>query len=138
MMANRAFLDTAYVIALASQADEHHARAVELSRLVVKHRVILLTTRAVCLEIANAFARARSRPVAVQLLEGLEASPSTIIIPASEELYRDGFGLYRNRQDKDWSLTDCVSFVVMQQHGLTESLTSDEHFEQAGFKALLR
>lgn len=46
--------------------------------------------------------------------------------------------LYTQRPDKDWSLTDCISFVVMKQHGLTEALTADRHFEQAGFKALLR
>jgi uncharacterized protein len=42
-----------------------------------------------------------------------------------------------SRRDKEWSLTDCISFVVMKERGLTEALTADHHFEQAGFKALL-
>ena len=56
----------------------------------------------------------------------------------TQELYRSAFDLFSQRTDKEWSLTDCISFVVMQQRGLTEALTSDGHFEQAGFKALLR
>ena len=53
------------------------------------------------------------------------------------ELFDEGFDLYCRRPDKDWSLTDCVSFVVMQQRGLREAFTADRHFEQAGFVALL-
>ena len=49
-----------------------------------------------------------------------------------------GRQLYRERADKEWPLTDCISFVVMQEHGLAEALTADHHFEQAGFKALLK
>lgn len=138
MTANQVFLDSAYAIALASRADQHHARAVELSRDVVSHRVRLLTTRAVCFEIANALATVRFRLVAANVLDGLEASSTTAIVPDSEDLYRQAFDLYRQRPDKEWSLTDCLSFVVMRRHGLTEALTSDEHFQQAGFKALLR
>jgi hypothetical protein len=48
-----------------------------------------------------------------------------------------GLDLFAGRSDKNWSLTDCISFVVMQDEGLTEALTGDSHFEQAGFKALL-
>ena len=98
----------------------------------------LLTTRAVCFEIGNALARVRFRPVAVRFLNELESSPGAQVISGSEDLYRQAFELFRQREDKEWSLTDCLSFVVMQQHDITESLTSDEHFVQAGFKALLR
>ncbi|KAF5428591.1 hypothetical protein C5S39_11130 [Candidatus Methanophagaceae archaeon] len=45
---------------------------------------------------------------------------------------------YRDREDKEWGLTDCISFIVMGDQGLTDALTADEHFEQAGFRALLR
>jgi len=53
-------------------------------------------------------------------------------------LFADGFGLYQGRPDKEWGLVDCVTFVVMKKRGITEALTADEHFEQAGFQALLR
>jgi len=59
-------------------------------------------------------------------------------LPASQELFERGLNLYRQRPDKDWSLTDCISFVVMREHGVTKALTADRHFEQAGFAILLR
>lgn len=138
MMGATAFLDTAYAIALASRTDQHHARAIMLSHHIASHRVPLITTRAVCLEIGDALAKSRFRPAAIAFLDALERSASVEIIPASEELCASAFELYRQRPDKEWGLTDCFAFVVMRQRGLTDALTSDEHFEQAGFKALLR
>ena len=138
MMGPTAFLDTAYAIALASRTDQHHARAISLSQYIDSHRIPLVTTRAVCLEIGDALAKPRFRPVAVAFLDALERSSSVEIVPASEELCAGALELYRQRPDKEWGLTDCLAFVVMRQRGLTEALTSDEHFEQAGFKALLR
>ena len=60
------------------------------------------------------------------------------IIPADATLYQAGVDLYGQRSDKDWSLTDCISFVVMRQRGIVEALTGDHHFEQAGLIALLK
>ena len=70
--------------------------------------------------------------------DGLTADPATQIVASSADLWKRGRSLYASRPDKDWSLTDCISFVVMQEHGLTEALTADHHFEQAGFVALLK
>jgi hypothetical protein len=58
-------------------------------------------------------------------------------MPSSNELFAAGVELYATRPDKEWSLTDCISFVVMEREGLTDALTGDRHFEQAGFKVLL-
>jgi len=63
---------------------------------------------------------------------------SLTIVEANHELFEHGLDLFGNRPDKSWSLTDCISFVVMQAHGLTEALTADHHFEQAGFVRLLK
>ncbi|MFO1096117.1 MAG: hypothetical protein U0992_22845 [Planctomycetaceae bacterium] len=60
-----------------------------------------------------------------------------MVVPASTSLFTRAIELYRSRSDKDWGLTDCTSFVVMHDHGLTDALTSDEHFKQAGFRVLL-
>ena len=82
-------------------------------------------------------ARLRYRDAAIELLDALEEDPNIKIIPLSEELYNRAMELYRQRPDKEWGITDCISFVVMQDYELTEALTTDEHFKQAGFKALL-
>jgi predicted nucleic acid-binding protein len=133
-----AFLDTAYAVALAAPTDQLHARAVALAEELEANRTRLVTTRAVLLEIFNALAKRRHLPAAVQLLTALEADPTVEIIDLSPDLYAETFDLYRQRPDKDWGLIDYVSFVVMESRGIAEALTSDEHFEQAGFRALLR
>jgi predicted nucleic acid-binding protein len=71
------------------------------------------------------------------LLEQLEADSDVIIIPATEDWFRRGVDLYRARADKDWPLTDCISFAVMSDRGIIDALTGDHHFRQAGFNPLL-
>jgi uncharacterized protein len=97
----------------------------------------LVTSRAVVLEIGNALSKLRYRAAAIVLLEAIERDPNFEIVPLSEELYRRSLELYRQHQDKEWGLTDCVSFAVMRQRSMTEALTTDDHFRQAGFRTLL-
>ncbi|HEY4688119.1 MAG TPA: PIN domain-containing protein [Anaerolineae bacterium] len=132
------FLDTAYAIALSSPNDLFHHHAMQLADRMEAEGTSLVTTRAVLLEIGNALSRQRHRDAAVRLLDALEADPEVEITPLSEPLYAQALRLYRERPDKEWGLTDCVSFVVMQERGITEALTTDEHFQQAGFHALMR
>ncbi len=103
-----------------------------------KRRVRTVTTAWVLTEVADALAAPAHRLVFVSLLQGLERNPAVTIIPAGQDLFEQGIRLYTKRPDKDWPLTDCISFVVMKQMKLTEALTGDRHFEQAGFRALLR
>jgi len=76
-------------------------------------------------------------PKGIQVIATLQASSLVEIIPASSRLFTAALELYRSRGDKDWGLTDCASFVVMSERGLSEALTTDDHFRQAGFRALL-
>jgi predicted nucleic acid-binding protein len=73
-----------------------------------------------------------------RLLAALRADPACITLPATQDVFDAGVELYARRPDKAWSLTDCISFVVMQEHDIREALTGDRHFEQAGFIALLK
>lgn len=137
-MDNEVFLDTAYAIALSSANDAYHERAMELAVALQNANALLITTRAIQLEIGNALSKQRYRPAAVQLLDSLEADPAVEIITLTETLYSKSLELFRERSDKDWGLVDCTSFVVMTERTLTQALTTDEHFQQAGFRALLR
>ncbi len=132
------FLDTAYAIALSSTTDQFHHKAVQLAEEINVDKAKLITTRAVMLEIGNALSRLRHRAAAIALLEALEADPSVGIVPLTEALYSQAFELFRDRQDKEWGMIDCVSFVVMRERKLLSALTTDVHFVQAGFRALLR
>jgi predicted nucleic acid-binding protein len=137
-MKNEVFLDTSYAIALSSEKDKYHQRALELAEQLEKACPRLITTRAVQLEIGNSLSKPRYRHAAIQLLNSLEADSTIDIIPLSEELYAQAFELYCTRRDKEWGLVDCVSFVVMTERKIIEALTADDHFQQAGFQALLK
>jgi uncharacterized protein len=132
------FLDTSFAIALSATTDQNHARAVNLADQIEKSGTRIVTTQAVLLEIGNALSKQRYRVAAIQLLESLVADPNVETVPLSNDLYDSAFNLFRNRIDKEWGLIDCVSFVVMQEQGIIEALTADEHFNQAGFRALLK
>lgn len=132
------FLDASYVIALSTPTNEHHDRAGDLADQIEAEGTLLITTRAVALEIGNALARLRYRQAAIELLDALENDPAVEIVPVTEQMYERAFRLYRERPDKEWGLTDCLSFVVMEDRTLTEALTADDHFRQAGFRTLLQ
>jgi len=131
------FLDTAYVNALINTRDQWHEAAVQWERKLATAQRQLITTEFVLVEIADGLARVRFRLQAAQLIAALQASALVEIIPASSDLFTAALALYRDRPDKDWGLTDCASFVVMRERASSEALTTDEHFRQAGFRALL-
>ena len=114
--------------------DAHHVKAVGLSQT---NRATILTTEFVLIELVNFFSGTNGRATVAEFVRSLNSDPDTIIIPATSELVHRGFDLFSRRPDKEWSLTDCISFVVMEEHGVTEALTSDRDFEQAGFNVLL-
>src|SRR5215510_12440031 len=131
------FLDTAYANALVNTRDQWHDAAVQWQRKLSADKRRLVTTEFVLVEIADGLAAVRFRAQAVQVITTLQASSLVDIIPASSQLFRTALELYQRRADKDWGLTDCVSFVVMSERSLLEALTTDDHFRQAGFRALL-
>ena len=132
------FLDTAYAIALANAKDQFHQKAVQLAQQLRTEKTKLVTTRAVLLEIGNTLSGQRFRIGAVQLLDALEADPNVGIVSLTDALYSQALTLYRARPDKEWCLVDCLSFVVMQERKISSALTTDLHFQQAGYRVLLR
>ncbi|MFM6919364.1 MAG: type II toxin-antitoxin system VapC family toxin, partial [Dolichospermum sp.] len=127
-----------FAIALSSVTDQNHARAVELANQIETNRTLLVTTQAILLEIGNALSKQRYRASAIQLLESLETDPNVEVVLLTNSLYQVAFNLFNQREDKEWGLVDCISFIVMQDRGITDALTADTHFQQAGFRALLR
>jgi uncharacterized protein len=132
------FLDTSFAIALSSATDQNHARAIDLANQLETNGTHLVITQAILLEIGNALSKQRYRAGAIQLLESLETDPSVEVVLLTSSLYRLAFNLFKQREDKEWGLVDCTSFIVMQERGITDALTADTHFQQAGFRALLR
>jgi predicted nucleic acid-binding protein len=131
---SKVFADTFYFLALLNKNDEAHARALQYSAQIEQ----LVTTEWVLTELADGLASSRHRSMFTQTRQELLADADVQVIPLDMQLHEEGIRLYASRADKEWSLTDCTSFVVMQREGVAEALTGDHHFEQAGFVALLK
>lgn len=114
---------------------QSHAKAVEWSKA---YRGRLVTTEWVLIELADGLASSRQRSLFPEVRRDLLANPQYQVVSLDMPLYERGLALYEARPDKEWSLTDCISFVVMKRDGITDVLTGDHHFEQAGFVTLLK
>lgn len=129
------FADTSYYVALVNAADPRHERAVVLADGLLGR---VFVTEYILVELGSMLSNGSDRFVYVELIDRWQDDHSTTVIPADPSLFRQGFSLFAARPDKKWSLVDCISFTVMKQRRLTEALTTDRHFAQAGFHALLR
>lgn len=132
------FADASYWIALLNPRDTLHERAAMASASLGQAR--LVTSEMVLTELLNDFGmrNAGLRRIAMQAIQPLRDDRRVAIIPQTSALFHQALGLYAAREDKAWSLTDCASFRIMEGLGITDALTHDRHFEQAGFRALLR
>jgi predicted nucleic acid-binding protein len=129
------FADAVYFLALVNPADQLHHSATQLS---LEHLGPMLTTEFVLTEVGDGMSRPANRSRFAQLMRTLQDQPDVEIVRASADLFRRGCELHAQRLDKEWSLTDCTSFVVMEERGLVDALTSDHHFQQAGFRPLMQ
>ena len=127
------FADAWFYLALLDGDDEHHDTVTDWLENFRGH---IITTRWVLIEVANGLSAPRFRARVSRLLSNLECNPRVTIVGDSDVLFQAGRSLFDSRPDKEWSLTDCISFLVMEREGLREALTHDRHFEQAGFVAL--
>ena len=130
----RVFADTAYFVALARTRDQLHRQATYFHEHPPGP---LLTTEWILTEVANRLADPPIREGFMRLLAQLRGRTDVEIVRVDHEHFQQGCELYGRRKDKDWSLTDCISFVIMREYGIDTALTSDEDFAQAGFQRLL-
>jgi predicted nucleic acid-binding protein len=127
------FADTFYWLALLNVDDVDHEKVTSTEiagRLVV--------TWAIQMEVMDAFSSERFRPLACEFWEACQGNAELIVVPLDRGLLATATELFRNRPDKNWSFTDCISFTVMNNRGIMDSLTGDHHFSQAGFRAIFR
>ncbi|HUY32830.1 MAG TPA: hypothetical protein VMV69_08620 [Pirellulales bacterium] len=130
-----AFADTYFYLALLNPGDAGHLAARGASD---EFSGRLLTTQWILAEVADALCRPGDRARFLWLIDTIIADPNVTIVAADDRLFNRGVDLFRGRPDKDWPLTDCTSFVVMEDAGVNAAFTADMHFEQAGFIALLK
>ena len=132
------FADAGYWIAILNPLEMLHLQAKKLAQTHVNAK--LITTELVLVELLNFYAASgpRTRSLAARYVAQLRQNRFVEVIGLNSELFEKGHQLYAARPDKEWGMVDCVSFVVMQERGITDALAYDHHFQQAGFRALMR
>lgn len=127
------FVDSFALIAWLNPRDQYHSAVEQYFRDYTGKYV---TTEWILVEFADGFSAPNLRHLAVDTIRRIRVNPLFEVIPYDPVVYQAGFDLFASRPDKAWSLTDCISFAVMESRGLTDTLTADRHFAQAGFKAI--
>jgi predicted nucleic acid-binding protein len=127
------FADTFALIAWLNPRDTAHA---VVAKYLDDFTGRLLTTEWVLMELADALSAPEARATVIAFLRAVRADPQFDVVGYVPTVYQVGFNLFAARPDKAWSLTDCISFGVMTERGLSDALTADRHFEQAGFRAV--
>lgn len=134
---SRVFVDTTAWLALANKSDTLHQPAAKLNQDLLLQGAHYITTDYVLTEVANSLARPPYRRTVIRFLDTIFSSKRVTIVHINRDRFIRGWKLYKNRPDKDWGLTDCTSFIVMEDEGIREAFTSDRHFQQAGHICLL-
>lgn len=129
------FADTFALIAWLNPRDHAHER---VAKYLGGFTGQLVTTEWVLMEFADALSAPDARGTAAAFLRAVRSDSLCDVIRYDADVYRAGFDLFASRADKAWSLTDCISFAVMAERGLSDALTAGHHFEQAGFRAVFK
>jgi len=137
---NEIYVDTSGWASLADVSEPFYKKAQETYARAIQNRQRFVTTNYVLAELVALMTSPMRfhRPRIVEFINGIKESPLFDIIHINENLDAKSWNLLSNRSDKNWSLVDCSSFVVMQENKIVEALTTDHHFEQAGFIRLLK
>jgi len=132
------YADTGYWIALLSERDDLNETARTIAQSLSPLHIV--TSEMVLTEFLNYYARSGSsvKAAATKSVEAIIADPNVTVVPQTRDLFRRSIERFKGRLDKDWTLTDCASFLIMEERGIGDALAHDRHFEQAGFRALLR
>lgn len=134
---SKVFVDTSGWVAVLVRSDHHHQSAVDIYLERLSGGCDLVTHEGVLMEVGNALAGAKTRATVTKLLDTISRSARIELVHFTPTFLDAGWSLFSERMDKDWGIVDCLSFVVMKDLGISEALTADRHFSQAGFVKLL-
>jgi predicted nucleic acid-binding protein len=136
MNKTKLFLDTVFIQAILNPHDQYHQIAMQFLPYI-KNATAVWVTEAIFMEVGNALS-CYNRSKVSAFIKQCYQTDNLSVVTITSTLFQKGLKLYESRSDKSWGLVDCFSFIVMEENQVTEALTSDIHFIQAGFQALLR
>jgi uncharacterized protein len=134
-MSNTYFLDTSYIVALEIKNEDVHVRVAEHWLSLASQRPQIVTTTYIFDEVVTLLNSRKLHGKAVEVGTLILESPDILLVEIDNEIFEKGWQNFKRYKDKSFSLTDCLSFVVMQERNITSALTLDIHFQQVGFQA---
>lgn len=134
---NHIFMDSFAWIAIINKSDNYHKPSLKLLNDMLSQQTELVTTNYILIETINALSKAEYRKAIIEFINRIEKSPSVTVIKITDEIHKTAWKLYQQRMDKDWGITDCTSFEVMNLVNIKRAFTNDKHFEQAGYTILI-
>jgi len=138
MRPKQIFVDTVAWLALANKNDTLHHETIKLNQDLLSRGVHYITTDYVLTEVANSLARPPQRKAIIRFIEAIFSSKRVTILMITQERFFRAWQLYKSRRDKEWGLTDCTSFIIMEEQRLRDAFTADRHYQQAGYICLLK
>jgi uncharacterized protein len=130
------FVDTSFILALELTDDQHHDSALQCWRSLATRQPTLVATSYVFDEIVTSFNSRNRHDKAVEIGNRLLTSTVIQLVQVEENLFLEGWNYFQRYEDKSYSLTDCISFLVMAKMNIQKALTFDRHFVQAGFQKI--
>jgi uncharacterized protein len=131
------FVDSSFIYALLNDRDQFHDQAIDVNSQLQDNDQFVLTD-AILLESCSLLAALGAREAIIDFLEDIIVSDQYLIIHTDKDVFYQAYDLFKTYEDKEWSLVDCLSFLVMKEQEIQYALTADHHFEQMGFIAALR
>lgn len=126
-------MDTAFLLEAIDESDTYHNTAVESYKRLIQEKWSIILTDAILVELANGLSIVKWRQVAHTWITNIQKSRTIFTVVSTTDIFNRAVELYGSRPDKEWGLTDCISFIVMRTYKLTHALTLAHHFEQAGY-----
>lgn len=136
-MKQAVFVDTSAWLALINESDADHTKAKAIRDKLLQVKKRFFVTNYIIVEIANSLCKVRWRSRAIKLINAIRETEHIEVVEIDKELSEEAWEMYSTRTDKEWSFTDCTSFVVMKKYGIRDAFTNDHHFEQSGFEVLI-
>ncbi|CAN2041713.1 Type II toxin-antitoxin system VapC family toxin [Candidatus Magnetomoraceae bacterium gMMP-15] len=132
------FVDTSALIAIGNKRDAFHLQALKVKNELRKSQKNIVITNAIILEFGNAFSILKLKSTAIKMIEAIRSSKKWKCVNIDDALIEQAFQKFKQMDDKEWGLVDCMSIVVAKDLEITDIFTTDHHFEQAGFSILLK
>lgn len=131
------FVDTSGFYALLVRSDSKHQKAADILRQASKDKRHFVTSDYILDETATLFQSRGLAHLVPHVFDSVFTSKACLVAWMDQERFLKTREFFVKHADQLWSFTDCASFIIMKEMKLSLALTTDRHFQKAGFTPVL-